>query len=88
MSRAMCRGTQTRGGDEVVDDEPARGRVVNYERRDEPRTSRATCRGTGTRGVVDVEPLQPGTSTAAHGKVDVEPLQPGDEYSQCTARLR
>jgi hypothetical protein len=26
-----------RGGGEVVDDEPARGRVVNDERRDEPR---------------------------------------------------
>jgi hypothetical protein len=37
MSRAMCRGTQMRGVGEVVDDEPARGEVVNDERRDEPR---------------------------------------------------
>jgi hypothetical protein len=35
-SRAMCRGTWTRGGGEVVDDEPARGAVVDDERRDEP----------------------------------------------------
>jgi hypothetical protein len=33
-SRAMCRGTRTRGGGEVVDDEPG---VVDDERRDEPR---------------------------------------------------
>jgi hypothetical protein len=33
----MCRGTRTRGGGEVVDDEPARGGVVDYERRDELR---------------------------------------------------
>jgi hypothetical protein len=36
MSRATCRGTRTRGGGEVVDDEPARGGVVDDERRDEP----------------------------------------------------
>jgi hypothetical protein len=36
-SRATCRGTRTRGGGEVVDDEPARGGVVDYERSDEPR---------------------------------------------------
>jgi hypothetical protein len=35
-SRATCRGTRTRGGGEVVDDEPARGGVVDDERRDEP----------------------------------------------------
>jgi hypothetical protein len=35
-SRAMCRGTRTRGVGEVVDDEPARGGVVDDERRDEP----------------------------------------------------
>jgi hypothetical protein len=35
-SRATCRGTRTRGGDEVVDDEPGRGGVVD-ERRGEPR---------------------------------------------------
>jgi hypothetical protein len=34
MSRATCRGNQTRGGVEVVDDEPG---VVDDERRDEPR---------------------------------------------------
>jgi hypothetical protein len=34
MSRVMCRGTQTRGVGEVVDDEP---RVVDDERRNEPR---------------------------------------------------
>jgi hypothetical protein len=36
-SRATCRGTRTRGEDEVFDDEPARGGVVDDERRDEPR---------------------------------------------------
>jgi hypothetical protein len=36
-SRATCRGTRTRGEDEVVDDdEPARGGVVDDERCDEP----------------------------------------------------
>jgi hypothetical protein len=35
-SHATCRGTQTRGIGEVVDDEPARGRVVDDERRDKP----------------------------------------------------
>jgi hypothetical protein len=35
-SRAMCRGTRMRGEDEVVDDEPAQGGVVEDERRDEP----------------------------------------------------
>jgi hypothetical protein len=35
-SRATCRGTRMRGGGEVVDDEPARGGVVDDERRDEP----------------------------------------------------
>jgi hypothetical protein len=34
MSRATCQGTRTRGGGEVVDDEPARGGVVDDERRD------------------------------------------------------
>jgi hypothetical protein len=37
MSRATCRGTQTRDVGEVVDDEPARGGVVDDERCDEPR---------------------------------------------------
>jgi hypothetical protein len=36
-SRATCRGTWTRGGGEVVDDEPVRGGVVDDERHDEPR---------------------------------------------------
>jgi hypothetical protein len=36
-SRSTCRGTRTHGGDEVVDDEPARGGVVDDERRDEQR---------------------------------------------------
>jgi hypothetical protein len=36
-SRATCRGTRMRGVREVVDDEPARGGVVDDERRDEPR---------------------------------------------------
>jgi hypothetical protein len=36
-SRATCRGTRTRGGGEVVDDEPARGGVVDDERHDKPR---------------------------------------------------
>jgi hypothetical protein len=30
-SRATCRGTRTRGGGEVVDDEPAQGGVVDDE---------------------------------------------------------
>jgi hypothetical protein len=34
---AMCRGTRTRGVGEVVDDEPARGEVVDDERCKEPR---------------------------------------------------
>jgi hypothetical protein len=37
MSGATCRGTQTRGVGEVVDDEPARGGVVDDEQRDELR---------------------------------------------------
>jgi hypothetical protein len=32
----MCRGTWTRGVGEVVDDEPARGEVVEDEPHDEP----------------------------------------------------
>jgi hypothetical protein len=36
-SRATCRGTRMHGRGEVVDDEPARGGVVNDERRDGPR---------------------------------------------------
>jgi hypothetical protein len=36
-SRATCRGTRSRGAGEVVDDELARGGVVDNERRDEPR---------------------------------------------------
>jgi hypothetical protein len=36
-SRATRRGTRTRGGGKVVDDEPARGGVVDDERREEPR---------------------------------------------------
>jgi hypothetical protein len=37
MSRATCRSTRTHAGGEVVIDEPARGGVVDDERRDEPR---------------------------------------------------
>jgi hypothetical protein len=36
-SRATCRGTRTRDGGKVVDDEPARGREVDDEWCDEPR---------------------------------------------------
>jgi hypothetical protein len=36
-SRATCRGTRTRDGVEVADDEPARGEVAGFEWRDEPR---------------------------------------------------
>jgi hypothetical protein len=36
-SRVTCQGTRTRGGGEVVDDDPARGGVVDDERHDEPR---------------------------------------------------
>jgi hypothetical protein len=35
-SRATCRGTRTRSVDEVVDNELARGEVVDDEPRDEP----------------------------------------------------
>jgi hypothetical protein len=35
--RATCRGTRTRGEGEVVDDKPARGGIVDDERRDTPR---------------------------------------------------
>jgi hypothetical protein len=34
MSRATCRGTQKRSGGEVVDDEPARGEVVDASLRE------------------------------------------------------
>jgi hypothetical protein len=36
MSRAMCRGTRTRGVGEVVDDEPAGGEAVDDESHDNP----------------------------------------------------
>jgi hypothetical protein len=36
-SRATCRGTRTRGEGVVVDNEPARGEVVDDESRDKPR---------------------------------------------------
>jgi hypothetical protein len=36
-SRATCRGTRTHGVGEVVDDEPARGEVVDDESHDKPR---------------------------------------------------
>jgi hypothetical protein len=55
MSRATCRGTQTRGVVEVVNDEPARGGEVNDERHDEPRDK---PRGVGE--VVDDEPARGG----------------------------
>jgi hypothetical protein len=35
-SRVTCRGTRTCGICEVVDDEPARGKVVDDESRDKP----------------------------------------------------
>jgi hypothetical protein len=35
-SRATCRGTWTRGGGEVFDDEPVLGGVVDDERCNEP----------------------------------------------------
>jgi hypothetical protein len=34
MSRVTCRGTRSRGVGEVVDNEPARGEVVDDELRD------------------------------------------------------
>jgi hypothetical protein len=37
MSPATCRGTRTRGVGEVIDDEPARGEVVDDESCDKPR---------------------------------------------------
>jgi hypothetical protein len=37
MSRATCRGTRTCGVGEEVDDQPARGEVVDDKPRDEPR---------------------------------------------------
>jgi hypothetical protein len=36
-NHVTCQGTRTRGGGEVVDDEPTRGGVVGDERCDEPR---------------------------------------------------
>jgi hypothetical protein len=36
MSRVTCRGIRTRGVGEVVDDEPARGEVVDDESHDKP----------------------------------------------------
>jgi hypothetical protein len=36
-SRETCRGTRTRGGGEVVDDEHVRVKVVDDEWRNEPR---------------------------------------------------
>jgi hypothetical protein len=35
--RVTCRGTRTRGGGVVVDDEPARGGVVDDDQHNEPR---------------------------------------------------
>jgi hypothetical protein len=74
----MCRGTWPRDGDEVVDDEPARGGVVDDERRDEPRDE--------PRNV----PLQPGEwrrALAVHDEVDVERVQP-ETSSRGTRRGR
>jgi hypothetical protein len=77
-SRATCRGTRTRGGGEVVDDEPVRGGVVDDEQRDEPRDGATTCRGTRMRGggeVVDDEPARCGVvydEPALGGVVDGE----------------
>jgi hypothetical protein len=59
-SRAACRGTRTRGGGEVVDDEPG---VVDDEWREEPRDEPRGVPNTRTRGVgevVDDEPTRGG----------------------------
>jgi hypothetical protein len=75
-SRATCRGTRTRGGGEVVDDELG---VVDDERRDEPRDElRDESRhpdAQRSRGRL----LQPGEwrrVVAVHGEVDVERVRP------------
>jgi hypothetical protein len=81
-SRATCRGTQTCGGGEVVDDELARGEVVDYERRDELRDRPCDVSrhpdAWRSRGRL----LQPGEwrrVLAVHDEVDVEHVWSGDE---------
>jgi hypothetical protein len=75
-SRATCRGTRTRGGCEVVDDEPG---VVDDERRDEPRDEpRAEPRPPDARRSRG-RSLQPGEwrrVLAVHDEVDVERVRP------------
>jgi hypothetical protein len=80
MSRATCRGTRTRGGGEVVDDEPG---VVDDGRRDEPRDVPMHPDARCSRG----RSLQPGEwrrVLAVHDEVDVERVQP--ETSSRSAR--
>jgi hypothetical protein len=65
--RATCRGTRTRGVDEVVDDKPHNEprdvprHPVAWRRRSSRRQamSRSTCRGTQTRGVGEVADDEP-----------------------------
>jgi hypothetical protein len=79
--RATCRGTRTRGGDEVVDDEYG---VFDDERRNEPRDvpRHPDARRSRSRS------LQPGEwirVLAVHGEADVERVRP-ETNSHGTAR--
>jgi hypothetical protein len=88
-SRATCRGTHTRGGGEEVDDEPARGGVVDDERRTRSRASVATRQVVTTHGVAEVELAWPQDEIAAHGVVDDEPCDgPRDVPRHPDARRR
>jgi hypothetical protein len=74
--RATCRGTRTRGGGEVVDDEPG---VVDDERREEPRDGpRDVPRHPDARRSRS-RSLQLGEwrrVLAVHGEVDIERVRP------------
>jgi hypothetical protein len=83
MSGATCQGTRTRGGGEVVDDEPG---VVDDEQRDELRDEPRHPDARRSRG----RSLQPGEwrrVLAVHDEVDVERVQP-ERSSRGTRRGR
>jgi hypothetical protein len=93
LSRVTCRGTRTRDGGEVVDDEPARGGVVDEEQRDEPRDEpRDVPRHPDARRSRG-RSLQLGEwrrVLAVHDEVDIERVQPemsshGARRSRCRA---
>jgi hypothetical protein len=81
-SSATCRGTRTCGEGEVVDDEPARGGVVDDERRDEPRDEPRDVPRHPDAHRSRSRSLQPGEwrrVLVVHDEVDVERVRPGDE---------